>query len=69
MPIERRVDDLIAGGMRWALFLVQWLVNTGAKGLRLHDRDAWSVSLHQISKIAFAKARRRRRKNNGNQIA
>jgi hypothetical protein len=69
MPIERRVDDLIAVG-RHALgphsgpmALQHWSRKVFDYMTAVHGRLTFTP---EISKIALAKAKKRRRKNDGN---
>jgi hypothetical protein len=69
MPIERRVDDLIAAG-RYALgpdsgpmALQHWNRKVFDYMTAVHGRLTFTP---EISKIALAKAKKRRRKNDGN---
>lgn len=69
MSVERRVDDLIAAGLRplgldFGLVALQhWRRKVLDYMTAVHARITATPG---ISKIAFAKARKRRRENDGN---
>jgi hypothetical protein len=72
MTVEQRIDDLIEAGLRPLGFdfgpvaLQYWRRRVFDYMTALYGRITFTPD---IPKIAFAKARKRRRKNDGNQIA